>query len=237
MFFDDDIFSILQSTHMNTEKKRFIGAVYIPLTLLVIMWVVKLVELAFNLRFSWLGVHPLRLEGLPGILFSPLLHGDINHLTANSVPFLVLATALFYFYREISIKVLIGIWLLSGVWIWFGGQSGSVHIGASSLIYGLSSFLFVSGLIRKDTRLAALALIVAFLYGSIVWGVFPDFFPKKNISWEGHLGGLVAGIILAFYYKKAGPQRKRYSWEFEEEDDTSEDTEAYWNIKNRDSTS
>lgn len=112
-----------------------------------------------------------------------------------------------------------------------------MHIGASSLIYGLSSFLFVSGLIRKDTRLAALALIVAFLYGSIVWGVFPDFFPKKNISWEGHLGGLVAGIILAFYYKKAGPQRKRYSWEFEEEDDTSEDTEAYWNIKNRDSTS
>ncbi len=222
---------------MNTEKKRFLGSLYIPLTLLVIMWVVKLVEWAFDMRFSWLGVHPLHADGLPGILLSPLLHGDINHLVANSVPFLVLATALFYFYREISVKVFLGIWLLSGIWIWFGGRGDSVHIGASSLIYGLSSFLFVSGLIRKDTRLAALALIVAFLYGSIVWGVFPDFFPKKNISWEGHLGGFVAGVILAFYYKRSGPQRKRYSWEFEEENDTAMDEEAYWNIKNRNSTS
>ncbi len=213
---------------MNTEKKKFLDSIYIPLILLVIMWVIKLIEMGFNIRFSWLGVHPLHVDGLPGILFSPLLHGGIKHLAANSVPFLVLATALFYFYREISIKVLIGIWLLSGMWIWFGGRGESVHIGASSLIYGLSSFLFVSGLIRKDTRLAALALIVAFLYGSIIWGVFPDFFPKKNISWEGHLGGLVSGVILAFYYKKQGPQRKKYSWEFEEDDDFDDEEDAYW---------
>jgi len=222
---------------MSIEKKKLLSSVYIPFILLLIMWVVKFVELGFNVSFSWFGVHPLEIVGLPGIFLSPLLHGDINHLMANSVSFFVLAVALFYFYRDISLQVFIGIWLLSGIWIWFGGQEGSVHIGASSLIYGLSAFLFFSGAIRKDTRMAALALIVAFLYGSIIWGVFPDFFPKENISWEGHLGGFVSGIILAFYYKNSGPKRKRYSWEFDDEDSEEEDENAYWKTKNKDTTS
>ena len=81
---------------MSVEKKKLLSSIYIPVILLFIMWVVKLVELGFDLRFSWLGVHPLQLVGLPGILLSPLLHGDINHLLANSVSFLVLAVALFY---------------------------------------------------------------------------------------------------------------------------------------------
>lgn len=223
---------------MSIEKKKLLSSVYIPFILLFIMWVVKVVELGFGIRLSWLGVHPMHIDGLPGILFSPFLHGDINHLMANTVSFLVLAVALFYFYRQISLKVLLGIWLLSGMFIWFSGQEDSYHIGASSLIYGLAAFLFVSGAIRKDTRLAALAMVVAFLYGSIVWGVFPDFFPKENISWEGHLGGLLSGVILAFYYKSSGPVRKKYSWEYEEEDEYTDDDEgAYWKIKNQDSTS
>ncbi len=88
-------------------------------------------------------------------------------------------------------------------------------------------------MIRKDTRLAALALIVAFLYGSMIWGVFPDFFPKeKHISWEGHLGGGVAGLILALYYRNSGPKRKQYSWELEDEQPENDDDEpAYWEVK------
>jgi membrane associated rhomboid family serine protease len=170
----------------------------------------------------------------------PYVHGDVNHLLANSGPFLILGTALFYFYRDISMRVLIGIWLLSGIWVWFGGRD-SWHIGASGVIYGLSSFLFFSGVIRKNTQLAALALIVAFLYGSMIWGIFPDFFPKENISWEGHLGGFIAGIILAVYYRKAGPQPKKYSWDLEEEDDETDedgDENTYWQVskKNTDTT-
>jgi membrane associated rhomboid family serine protease len=216
---------------MNVEKQKFISALFIPLVLLVIMWGVRLVEYGFGISLGFLGVHPLYADGLPGILFSPFLHSGFSHLLANTLPFLVLSVALFYFYPQISVKVLAGIWLLSGIWIWFGGRE-SWHIGASSLIYGFSSFLFVSGMIRKDNRLAALALIVAFLYGSMIWGVFPEFFPKKNISWEGHLGGLVAGMLLAIYFRKSGPQRKRYSWELEEEQDEEEpEGEAYWNLK------
>jgi membrane associated rhomboid family serine protease len=195
------------------------------------MWIVRLVEYAFGIHLGFLGIHPLHADGLPGIVLSPFLHAGFEHLLANTLPFLVLAVALFYFYPQIAVKVLLGIWLFSGMWTWFGGQPASWHIGASSLIYGFSSFLFVSGLIRKDTRLAALALMVAFLYGSMIWGVFPEFFPKKNISWEGHLGGLLSGLLLAFYFRDAGPQRKRYSWELEEEpDEEEEDANAYWKL-------
>jgi len=216
---------------MNEEKKKFLNALYLPLILVVIMWIIRIVESLFDIDLGFLGVNPLSLEGLPGIFFMPFVHGSYSHIFANTVPFLVLGTALFYFYRGISIRVLIGIWFLSGLWTWFGGRE-SWHIGASGVIYGLSSFLFLSGVIRKDNRLAALSLIVAFLYGSLIWGVIPDFYPEKNISWEGHLGGLVGGIIMAIYFRKSGPRPKRYSWEFEEEEDDEDEDDAYWNKSN-----
>jgi len=216
---------------MNEERKRFLNALYLPLILVVVMWIIRIVESLFDIDLGFLGVHPLSLEGLPGIVFMPFVHGSYSHIFANTVPFLVLGTALFYFYRGISLRVLIGIWFLSGLWTWFGGRE-SWHIGASGIIYGLSSFLFLSGVIRKDNRLAALSLIVAFLYGSLIWGVIPDFYPEKNISWEGHLGGLVGGIIMAIYFRKSGPKPKRYSWEFEEEEEDEDDDDAYWNKSN-----
>lgn len=216
---------------MSAEKKKFIYSLLIPIGLLFVMWMVKIVEYSFNISFVNLGTYPLDVKGIKGIFLMPFIHGDWDHLLANSVPFLILSTALFYFYSSISVRVLLGIWFLSGVWVWFGGRP-SWHIGASGLIYGLSSFLFVSGLIRKDTRLAALALIVTFLYGSLIWGAFPNFFPKEeNISWEGHLGGAVAGLLLAIYYRNSGPKRKLYSWELEEELEEEDEEQAFWKIK------
>ncbi len=213
---------------MKEEKRKLIIALIIPFSLLFIMWMVKLIEYIFGVSFADYGNYPLDIKGLQGIILMPFIHGSWDHLMANSVSFLVLSSALFYFYSNISMRVLIGIWVLSGIWVWFGGRP-SWHIGASGIIYGLSSFLFFSGIIRKDSRLAALALIVTFLYGSLIWGVFPDFFPKeKHISWEGHLGGAVAGFILAAYYRHSGPKQKQYSWELEDEDD--DDYKAYWNI-------
>ena len=86
------------------------------------------------------------------------------------------------------------------------------------MVYGLAAFLFFSGILRKDTRLAAITLVIAFFYGSMVWGIFPDFFPGKNISYESHLWGLLTGLVFAVYYRKSGPARPVYSWEFEPED-------------------
>jgi membrane associated rhomboid family serine protease len=218
------------------EKKKFLNAMFVPALLLVIMWFVKLSEWLFRINLAFLGVHPLHADGIAGIFLYPFLHGSFSHIMANSVPFFVLATALFYFYKDIAVKVLVSVWILSGIWIWFGGRGDSYHIGASGVIYGLSSFLFVSGIIRKNTHLAALSLIVAFLYGGLIWGIFPEFFPKENISWEGHLGGLVSGIIFAFYYKNEGPQAKKYSWDFEEEEEDNDDEDAYWKRPNTSTT-
>ncbi|VAW28392.1 hypothetical protein MNBD_BACTEROID07-378, partial [hydrothermal vent metagenome] len=209
---------------------RLIGASTIPVILLLLMWIILFVEYGFGVDLAFLGVHPLHVNGLPGIILSPFIHAGFKHLGANSIPFLVLGVALFYFYRDLALKVLVFIWLMTGILVWFGGRD-AWHIGASGIIYGMASFLFFSGLIRKNNGLAALALVVVFLYGGLIWGAIPGFFPKEHISWESHLGGLFSGIVMAFYYRKSGPQRKKYSWELEEEaeDEGEDDENTYWN--------
>ena len=212
---------------MGADKRRFWSALVIPGFLLVIMWLVYVTEALFHVDWSGWGIYPLHASGLPGIVLAPFLHGGLKHIAANSAPFLVLGTALFYFYRDLSLRVLVFIWIFSGIWVWFGGRE-AYTIGSSGIIYGLASFLFLSGVIRRDTGLSALSLVVIFLYGSLIWGAIPNFLPEKNISWEAHMGGLIAGIIMAVYYRNKGPQRKKYSWELEEEED-EEDADDYWN--------
>lgn len=172
----------------------------------------------FNLRLGTLGIYPLHLSGLPGIIFAPLIHGDYSHLFTNSGPLFVLGTAVFYFYRPVAFRLIILAWIMTGIWVWFGGRE-AYHIGASGLIYALASFLFFSGFIRRSIELMAISFVIVFLYGGMVWGIFPL---RENISWESHLMGGVAGFILAIYYKDHGPQRKRFDWEFEEDDPEEE---------------
>ena len=152
-------------------------------------------------------------RGLLGILLGPLIHGGLGHLAANSLPLIILGMGIFYFYTPIAYRVFFFIYLTSGMMLWFGGRAG-YHIGASGLVYGFAAFLFLSGIIRKNIRLMAISLLVAFLYGGMIWGVLPI---DPNVSWEGHLFGGISGLAVAFLYKDRGPQRKRYDWEIEEE--------------------
>jgi membrane associated rhomboid family serine protease len=203
-----------------------ISALIIPLIFVVLLWVIKITEEFLNAEFYTFGIFPLTVQGLKGIIYSPFIHGSYGHLLSNTVPLLVLGWALFYFYKELGVKVTLLSWIISGIWIWVFARQ-SFHIGASTLIYSWAAFLFVSGIIRRHPRLMALSLLVIFLYGSMVWGIFPL---KENISWEGHLMGMLAGIILALFYRKAGLQRRLYSWETEPETELeTEDTEEpYW---------
>ena len=123
----------------------------------------------------------------------------------------------------------------TGLITWCMARSG-IHIGASGLVYGLTFFLMLSGFIRRDRKLIIISLIVVFLYGSLVWGLYPKYAIENNISWEGHLAGFVMGIVLAFYFRKEGPQREEYIWE-NEDDDTDDDTDPdtndekpYWDV-------
>lgn len=203
---------------MTPEKRKLINSLLPPFLFIVLIWLIKLGEILTQYNFTFLGVYPLRASGLLGVVTSPLIHGDIEHLSANSVPIFVLGSSLFYFYREIALKVVVLIVLITGLSVWIGGRE-AYHIGASGIVYGLAAFLFVSGIIRNEPRLLAITMFVTFLYGSLVWGIFPDFFPEKNISYEGHLWGMVSGGALAVYFKKEGPQRKIYQWEKDEENE------------------
>ncbi len=197
------------------EKKRFyISLVYAGMFLLLI-WLVWFVEVMLDLDFAKYGLFPRKISGLRGILFAPLIHANIKHLFDNSVPMLVLMTALFYFYPDLSLRIFLWIYLMVGIWVWVGGRE-AYHIGASGLVYGLASFLFFSGVFRNYIRLMAVSLLVVFLYGSLVWGIFPI---KDGISWESHLLGGIAGLTLAIYYRKSGPQKPERHW------DDDEDTE------------
>ncbi|MFO8236026.1 MAG: rhomboid family intramembrane serine protease [Bacteroidales bacterium] len=221
---------------MEEDKKRFYRSLFFPAFFVVLIWFIKISELVLNERFIQLGLYPLKIERLHGIITSPLVHSDLGHLIANTLPLLVLGVGLFFFYRPIAPKVFILIYLLSGLMLWLGGRAGN-HIGASGIIYGLASFLFFSGVLRKYVRLMAISLLVVFLYGSLVWGILPV---DPAVSWEGHLYGGIAGLVLAFYYKEEGPQRKKYEWEIEEEEqeemnkDWDEyDWEIYYHYKNK----
>ena len=155
---------------MANDTKRLKYSLIFPVLFLVIIWVIKIFEIELNLDFSFLGIYPLKVNGLIGILTAPLVHADLNHLISNSVPFLILGVALFYFYPKVAYKVFILIYLMTNFWVWVSARS-AYHIGASGIIYGLASFIFFSGLIRKNTRLAAISLLTIFVDGGLIWGV------------------------------------------------------------------
>jgi membrane associated rhomboid family serine protease len=142
-------------------------------------------------------------------------HDDYKHLLNNSIPTFLLITLLFYSYKKIALKVFFFSWIYTGLFLWiFAKNNGAYHIGMSGVIYSLATFLFTSGVLRKYLPLQALSLFIVFIYGSLIWGIFPT---NSRISWEGHLMGFVVGIILAFYYRKEGPQRPKYDYEIEKE--------------------
>jgi len=199
------------------EKRKFYGSMVFPGLLIILLWVIKTIEVAFNISFAEYGLLPQTIQGLRGILFSPLLHADWAHLSSNSVPLFLLSSALFYYYGKKAMTIFILCWLVTGLWVWvFAGDTGT-HIGASGVVYALATFHFTGGLLRREPRMMAFSMLVAFLYGGLVWGISPDFFPGKNISWQSHLLGGLAGILIAFAYRSEGPQREIYNWDEDEE--------------------
>lgn len=201
-------------------RKKFFLSIIIPGILVFLMWLTRIIELLFEIDLKHLGIYPLTFKGLPGIFFSPFIHEDFRHLFNNSLPVLMLSVALFYFYSEIAFRIFSITYILTGALVWLGGRE-AWHIGASGLVYGLASFLFFSGIIRKYYRLTALSLLIVFIYGEMVWGLFPGIY--KNISWESHMLGFVSGIFLALLYRNEGPQRPVYEWMQEEEEEVVSD--------------
>lgn len=209
---------------MHIEQKRIFYSAVPVLLFLFVLWIVKVIELSFNLDFSDAGIYPLKPYGLTGIITHPFIHSDVLHLLSNTLPLFILGWTLFYFYADIAPVAFLIIFLLSGFCTWLIGGSGC-HIGASGLIYGLSFFLFFSGIMRKNKKLLAISLFVAFLYGSTVWSMTPiAHFYKTNISWQGHLSGAISGLFTSVMLRKKGPENEN-TYDDEESDNPGQDDE------------
>jgi len=194
-------------------RGNFRLAVRIVLIFVAILWLVQLLMSGLDLRPEDFGVRPRQLIGLIGILFAPLVHGDFEHLFANSVPLVVAGTAMLYLYPQSALRVLPAIYFGPGVAVWlFAG--GSSHIGASGLVYGLVAYILAAGLIRRDRRAIAASLLISFMYGALVWGVLPI---RVGISWQTHLAAALIGAGLAIVLRHLDvPPRRVYSWEEEQ---------------------
>lgn len=188
-----------------------------PFTFVVILWLIQLAQGFLEASWADYSLYPRTLHGLIGIITCPLLHADFSHLIGNTVPLLILGFLLWSNYREIAGKVFWLVYFCNGILLWFFARD-SFHLGASGVVYGLAFFLFFSGFFRKIPRLTMLSFLLIFLYGSMVWGIFPF---DPSVSWEGHLYGALSGIIFSFILRKQGPQPVNY-WADEEEVETLE---------------
>ena len=183
------------------RKKSTIAEFKILLILILTLWTIEIVDhLLFKGQLDKFGIRPHKLIGLRGIFFAPFLHGSFSHLLANTIPFLTLGWLTMlqktrHFYIVSFFSMIIG-----GLGIWLFGDSSSVHIGASILIYGYLGFLLLRGSFQRNLPSILLSLVVFFIYGGLLWGFLPS---AMNISWEGHLFGFIGGCFAAWAIAKS----------------------------------
>lgn len=175
------------------------------------LWVIKLCEYFLGVSLSNLGVFPQTLSGLFGIITAPLIHGSFQHLLSNTLPVLLLGSMLIYGYPRSRWWVLTIVWIASGAGVWWFARE-SYHIGASGITHGVFFYLLTVGILRRDKRSSVLLTVAFFMYGTMIWSVFPQ---EPDISYEYHSAGALCGIVCALAFRKWDPRPvvKTYSWE------------------------
>ncbi|WP_309124520.1 rhomboid family intramembrane serine protease [Arthrobacter sp.] len=174
-----------------------------------VLWAVQLLNtLTGFYLIRVLGIEPRQVEGLDGVIFAPLLHADFGHLFSNTLPLVVLGFLAFLEGVRRFVIAVSASWLASGVGVWIFG--GGVTIGASGVVFGLFAYLLVRGFYNRDWKQILLAVLLFGMYGSLLWGVLPQF--GSNISWQAHLFGALGGVLAALILKRrptpAGTDRR-----------------------------
>lgn len=206
-------------THSAQSRALLALAVRLALGFVAVLWLVQLMHWGMDLDPRPFGLQPRDWAGLVGIVTAPLVHADFTHLVANSVPLAAVGAVMIYLYPHSTLRVLPAVYLGSGVLVWLFGRD-SVHLGASGLVYGLVSYVFLAGVLRRDRRAVAASLLVAMIYGSLAWGVLPI---DPRASWETHLAASAIGAVMALLLRRLDvPPRKRYAWEDEVEQDPAD---------------
>lgn len=173
-------------------------SIQVPLILIGICWAVEIIELLFNSNFNRFGILPRSINGLIGIATSPFVHGGFFHLISNTLPFVILGTAIILFYRKIYIQVYLLCFLATGFGVWLLARP-VYHIGASGVVYAFAGFLLFMGIFKRSIKAILISVAMIILYGGLIFGVFPG---RPGISWESHLIGAVVGAGIAYLYSK-----------------------------------
>lgn len=177
-------------TLFDTAKHELPFMVYI----LAIVWFVNIINWLLKGRLNIFGIYPRTLWGLIGIIFSPILHANFNHLFFNSIPFFVLGMFLLALGKDMFVSVSIFIILFQGISVWLFGRK-SIHIGASGLISGYFGFLLGLSYFHPTVVSVILAFVLLYYFGTIILGILPT---SERVSWESHLSGMMVGITLIY---------------------------------------
>lgn len=181
---------------------------WIIVAAVALLWGLEIVDTVLGNPLDAFGIRPREVDGLFGILFAPFLHVGFQHLISNTIPFVILGW--FVLLRETwhFLAVSAVVIALGGLGVWLFGQSGSVHLGASGLVFGYLGYLMLGGWFERRFTTILGSLFVAVLYGGLVLGVLPG---TPGVSWEGHLFGFLSGVLMAWLLARRGPKAARAS--------------------------
>lgn len=182
---------------MAQQPLNLVKIIRFPIGFVVLLWLFHFYKITFLDGYPSLGIYPREVFGLQGILTSPLSHGDFQHLISNSLPLLMTMTVIFWFYKRVAVSSFFLIYILTGAAVWCFARP-VYHIGASGIVYGLISFIFWTGIFRRNNKSIILSLVIVVMYSGYFYGIVPN---QDGISWESHLFGAVVGVFVAFVLK------------------------------------
>jgi membrane associated rhomboid family serine protease len=206
---------------MSLQVTTLKQALKIPTVLIALMWVAHVIKISGQFRWNVYGIFPREIEGLVGIFVAPFLHSGFKHLFSNTLPLFFMLTLIFLFYRRVSMTSFILIYILTGLAVWLFGRP-VYHIGASGVVYGLISFVFWSGVFRKNLKSIVLSLVIVIMYSGYIEGILPG---EPGISWESHLLGAIVGAGVAFLVRN---MRDVHEYEEKPSYDDVEQEEKYF---------
>ena len=177
-----------------TERQHLKNSLLVPSLIVSVLALLHLIPLDYCY-----GIEPRNPVKIYGIFLSPLLHSNWEHLWSNIGPLYIFLSGLYYYLSNKFFRILLISTVITNIVVWVWARDGC-HIGSSGVVYFLAAFLLTLSIAKKDRTLGAFALIIIFLYGSMVWGVLPL---KEQTSWESHATGAITGIIYGFIFRKS----------------------------------
>lgn len=179
------------------KQPHILRQLVFPISLVIMMWAVKIIEVAQNHKYTRWGIFPRDIDGAVGVLTAPFIHSDWQHLMSNTLPLFMLTSVMMVFYRRVALPAYMIITVLTGAMVWLFARE-SYHVGASGVVYGLVAFLAWTGIFRRNLKSIILSLVILVMYSGYFHGIVPN---KEGVSWESHLFGGFVGIFVAFLFK------------------------------------